>query len=364
MLKKDDLSYFIKHLYEESSELIPPVHRVKLSKQVAEIFLEVGDFSKAQQIMSEILDSDEYEKLPYELKYEVLNTLYRIHYKQGDYQKAKELLEQMLSLVNQQKDESRKCSVLVKFGNIYTGESEYSKSIEYYSKAIEIGEKIDQKKCLATAYNNLAVYYAAVERKYDEALIQFQKALSLYETVKPGSSITSGIMVNMGSVFKHKKMFEKALDYYQRAHTIARKLHKYDILAHIYKEKAEIYYELGEFDISKVFAERALTVYATVDGRESRRWIAETNVLLGKILNQQDASFSEISSKFQEATQIFMEFNDYKNLIDTYNVWADIALLRGLQSEARKLLNEALKLASEHGLTDEEKELKRKLEFL
>ena len=364
MLKKDDLSYFIRHLYEESSGLIPPEHRVKLSKQVAEIFLEIGDFLRAQQIMSEILNSDEYEKLSYELKYEVLNTLYRIYYKEGHYYKAKELLEKMLSLVDQHQDEARKCSVFVKFGNVFTGENDYSKSIEYYSKAIEIGEKIDQKKCLASAYNNLAVYYAAVERKYDEALIQFQKALSLYETVKPGSSIMSSILVNMGSVFKHKMMFEKALDYYQRAHSIARKLHKYDILAHIYKEKAEIYYELGEFDISKVFAERALTVFTTVDGRESRKWIAEIDVLLGKILNQQGAGFTEISSKFQEATQIFQEFKDYKNLIDTYGVWADIAMLRGLRSEARKLLDEALKVAREYGMTDDERKLNRKLELL
>lgn len=365
MLKRDDLSYFISSIYTQYYENMPLEERVKLAKQIAEIFLDIGNYEKAEDVILQIKNCKDFDQLQYTYKYIVLKTLYRIVYKKGEFKQAEKILIDILKLLRENQDDYRMCFTYIRLGNVYSGLKDYGKATEYYSKAIEIGEKIDEKKCLATAYNNIAVYYAAALKNYDEALPQFQKALSLYETLsKPDLVIMASILVNIGGVMKHKNLYDKALDHYQRAHSIAKKLFKYDLMAHIYKEKAEVYFLLGEYEISKVFAERALSVYETIDGYENRKWMAEIFVLLGKILHKQGASFEDIFKKFTEASKYYEVYGAPIDLINLYKTLSEIALEKGLKKQAKELIEIGVKIAEKNGLKNEKEKLEKDLTYL
>ena len=84
-------------------------------------------------------------------------------------------------------------------GNLFRGEKQYAKAIEYYTKAIQIN-KIDHE-----SFNNRANVYLD-QNKLDSAYIDYKNALA----INPGYNITYD---NLGAMFVKKNMFDSALYY-------------------------------------------------------------------------------------------------------------------------------------------------------
>ncbi len=362
MLSKDDLTYYINYFFEKLKDEVSYEERVSISLEAAEIFIMVGDLKSAKEIVSKLLKSEDFPNFKTEIKYKILNMMHKVLYKEGNFEEAENILKKTLEIVGD--SEKFRCRVFVKLGNLYIRMDKFEDAKKYYTQAIDIGEQVEERECLASAYNNVAVYYAMTNRDYDKALMFLQKALSLYENVKPNSSITGRILANLGKLFKEKKLYGKAQDYYQKAHTIATKLKQYDLLAHIYLGKSELYFEMGEYDVSKIFAEKALSYYKLVNGKESITWMAEVYILLAKISSQISESFETVEKILGNAIELVNGVGDWKRLVSLYDLGCDLALKYGYKTKAKELLEKGIKIAESYNLQNEANRLKDKLNYI
>ncbi len=348
MLGKDDLTYYINYFYEKLKDEVSYEEKVSISLEAVEIFIMVGDFKSAKEITNKLLNSEEFSKYKIEVKYKILDMMHRILHKEGNLNEAVEILKKTLEIVGD--SEELKCKAFVKLGNLHLKMGNFEEAKKYYTQAIYIGERLKEIVCLASAFNNVAIYHAIANMDHDKALMFLQKALSIYENVKPNSSITGRILANLGNLFKEKKMFGKAQDYYQKAHTIAAKLKRYDLLAHIYLGKSELYYEIGEYEVSRVFANKALNFYKLVNGKESKSWMADAYIVLAKISVKLNEPYESVKKMLDEAIGLVSEIGNWEKLVRLYELACDLTVEYGHKAEAEELLQKAIKISETHGL--------------
>lgn len=362
---KDNPGLHIAKLYKKASGMIPYEKQVELAIDAAEIFISIGQIKKSEETLRKIIGTDKFSKIPNNLKYRLFSKLFKIYYKSGDYVKAEEILNDLLQISKEYEDENLLCSVFLKYGNIYVRKREYEKAKEFYTKAVEIGEQQEsRKKCLASAYNNIAVYYAMVNKDYDRALIYFQKALSLYETESNNLGVTVRILLNLGNLFKTKKYYEKAQDYYQRVHSIAIEHNFPEILANVYHEKAEIYFEIGEHELSEIFVKKALELHRKLNGREGNYRSGQAFELLAKIKDKAGENFEKIKEYSQEAVGYYTRSEAWEDAVRMYDFLGDVAYKRGQFLIAKELYENGLLLSQRKGIEQFKQKFQEKIKLV
>jgi len=115
----------------------------------------------------------------------------------------------------------------------------------YYSRAIRIFEKTENKLGLAKMYNNMALVYKK-RRNLDEALEYLLKSLKLEEEQdnKPGISFT---LLNIGNFYYDLDEKNKALEYFEQALKIEEGLEDKENLANILNNIGMIYDETNNY---------------------------------------------------------------------------------------------------------------------
>ena len=148
------------------------------------------------------------------------NHIASIYDRQGNYQKAMDLLKKAL-IINEKVFGPEHPSTATSYNNIavvYYSQGDYPEALTWYQKALAIREKVLGKEhpSTATTYNNIAVVYDS-QGDYPEALTWYQKALAIREKVlgkeHPDTAITYG---NIAGVYDSQGDYPKALDFLKK----------------------------------------------------------------------------------------------------------------------------------------------------
>lgn len=133
----------------------------------------------------------------------------------GQYEKA---LAQALNAVKaseQIKDETNKADCFTTLGQIYSRIHDYKQSITALQKGLEIRQKINDVKAIASSLNLIARNYV-LSKKYDEANAYYNQSLALRTEHKDVDGIP-WTYLGLASLFSEKKEWHLSLEYYQKA---------------------------------------------------------------------------------------------------------------------------------------------------
>ncbi|MDI9258531.1 tetratricopeptide repeat-containing sensor histidine kinase [Flavobacterium sedimenticola] len=138
----------------------------------------------------------------------------------GDYPKAlryfteAQHLFETLTVKNNTDKQKGLAKALGSIGIIFSEQSNYSKALEYYLKAVKIYEQLkDDEKC-AKLYNNIGIVYKSMSADF-KALEYFIKAQKIQEKRK---DVNVGITyTNIGNSYLSQKNLPNALNYYNKA---------------------------------------------------------------------------------------------------------------------------------------------------
>jgi len=114
-----------------------------------------------------------------------------------------------------QDDKKRLATTYNNIGLIYDAQGSYDEALQWYMKDLEITEQIGDRAGLATTYNNIAsIHYA--QGSYDEALQWYMKDLEITEQIgdRAGLATTLG---NMGVLEMERGQLQRALEYFSRS---------------------------------------------------------------------------------------------------------------------------------------------------
>jgi tetratricopeptide (TPR) repeat protein len=231
--------------------------------RLGELLLKLGQYGKAEQLYSAVLEQTPSSKEQADIYYQ----LGRINNFQDDYEKAILFYEKALE-IDQKSLPSNHLSLANTYNNIgavYDNMKEYSNALCYYQKALDIYQKNDlpsDHQDLATSYNNIGFLYYNTE-EYSKALSFYQKALVIREKNLPANHpLLATSYNNIASAYYDMKEYSKVLPFYEKALEIEQKTlpANHPGLATTYNNIGWVYRNMNNYPKALSFYERALDI--------------------------------------------------------------------------------------------------------
>jgi tetratricopeptide (TPR) repeat protein len=271
----------------------------------------------------------EYFKNSYEL-YETLENKKKIlllksnigmvYYKLGEYDKSIGVLLEAEKIFDELPTDDLDTNTLInaadnftKTGQTYLRIKNYSKSLYYHNKAMEIYDMLNYYNEIALTYNNIGNVYFR-RNIFDTAKINYQKALTIYESennvtglahtfgsigniywidenydsaaywikkslsnYKKAKNITgiAAMLNNLGGLYVHLKEYEKSKQMLDESLELARAINSKIRVQQTFLALSDLYEATGEYKKSRNYLLRYSEIKDTIYNENSSRQIAE-----------------------------------------------------------------------------------------
>lgn len=296
--------------------------------------------------------------------------------------------DSLLNIVTTGKDDSVKVNALISL-TISSYQSDPDKALQFANHAKDIAVKIKFISGEAYAYKWLGIINN-YKGNYYEALINSNKSLNLFETLRDKAGI-SNILNNLGAFYADKGEYSKAVEYYLRALDVAlqsgnkqriesalgnigviyskdaatndKALEYYlkalpygidikdeETTGILYTNIGEIYAARGLHDSASFYYKKALKTLGTSAST------AYTYNDLGKLVKQ-TGNFTLADAYFDTAYTIAKENNSPVDIVQSLTGKAQLQIAMGNPAKAIPLFDKALKIAKPIGSIPELKEI-------
>lgn len=160
------------------------------------------------------------------LRYLILLILATLMWASHSYGQSSEKVLKLDSLLkvntDYPKDDTIKIENIARIATMYGSMSAYPEALDYWYKALEGSQKLNDKQRILRFYGNIGIEYTAMAN-YPKALEYHQKALLLAEQLNNKGMISTNLN-SLGRVYMFLGDYPKALEYYEKALAISEKL--------------------------------------------------------------------------------------------------------------------------------------------
>lgn len=152
-----------------------------------------------------------------------LNNLALMYIDLYQVEKAIPILKRANRLWKEIKDERGQLFFYSNMGRAYANMGDFQRSRLYYFRSLELSETLKKrnKSSIANAYVGIAFAYHRGENDLEKAIEYYQKALNIRKTIKNPNHYSIGNEYNnLALCYTEIKNFEKAGEYYNKAHEV------------------------------------------------------------------------------------------------------------------------------------------------
>jgi len=252
----------------------------------------------------------------------------------GEYHKAIELSERLISLANLYGFESFVAIGTHDVGNAYWGLGMYDKALEYYAVALSDYELCGNNSGAVAIIGNIGNIYC-LQGNYNTALEYYQRAIAEYEKMNELAG-NARILSNIAGVYMNMSEYEKSLQYYTKALSIREQLKDQNGCAVIYGNLAGVNLYLKNFALGIEYAKKSLQIHTELDNTLD---IAYSLMTLGN-------GFKDMGD-YENALEFYLKSLSYQEKIDDKFLFAssmgDIGRLYFERDLSQSNLNESEK---------------------
>ncbi len=144
-------------------------------------------------------------------------------------------------------------------GANYNAKSNYPLAMEYYIKALKINEELGEKIGIASNSMNIGTIYY-FQRNCEKALYYFEHALKIYEQLKQYKKIAETV-ANIGSTYSQLGQYARARENYDRALKIYVDSNIKEGIGLIYSDIGQDCHKLGEYNEALKYDFQSLRIY-------------------------------------------------------------------------------------------------------
>jgi tetratricopeptide (TPR) repeat protein len=174
-------------------------------------------------------------------------------------------------------------------GSLYR-DNDYDRSLEFFQKALDIGNKLSDKSLIATSYLNLGNFYFR-KKSFSQALKYYNDSESLFTILKDSVNLIQ-CQQNKGVVYYNLHQFDLATSLLTDAIVKAKDKDLNESVASIDLTLAVLYISEGKFDLAdKVVSEGTAYALITKDDKMQRDFIYTHYQLEFKRKNYEQAIF-------------------------------------------------------------------------
>jgi tetratricopeptide (TPR) repeat protein len=190
-----------------------------------------------------------------EQKVKTLNELFRAYINSNPV-KAIGYTSEALDLATTLGDKKGMAASYNNLGVAYKSQGALDRSLENYLTALHLYEEIKNEEGIATLKNNIGTIYS-IKKDQGQAMKYYEESLQQFTTLKDKSKMI-GTLNNLGNLHSDLQLYEQALKYYSQADQLSEQLGKINLdpLANI----GTVYYKQGNYQKAISYYEKALSI--------------------------------------------------------------------------------------------------------
>lgn len=231
----------------------------------------------------------------------------------------------------------------VQLGVYYYIKGDYSRSLDFHFKGLELRQAQNDTAAIASSYNNIGLVYR-FQGDYVKALEYYMKALSLNLEIGNNHRIANNLN-NIGLIYFDQKNYQKALEYYQKALAINKKLENYVILATNYNNIGSVYYAENKYEIARKYYQNALSI----NMEQGVLHEAANNLLNIGVVYYDENNLEMAIEYYNKALALNEEIGNKHGIAVNLTNIAEVYLKQKDYNNALKYANDAMNIAEEIG---------------
>ncbi|RLG30814.1 hypothetical protein DRN97_10085 [Methanosarcinales archaeon] len=196
-------------------------------------------------------------------------------------------------------DEKKEVSLTLKLAALYEKKGQLNKALEVCKKALQIFDRIEDQRGVATAYHQLGII-AQEKPHLDEAERWYRKALEIFERLGIERGIAA-IYHQLGMIAQERLHLDEAEQWYRKALEIFERLNLEIDAAYDYHQLGMIAQERQQFDVAEQWYRKALEIFERL-GLE--RYAADEYHQLGMIAEER-RQFDVAEQWYRKALEIY-----------------------------------------------------------
>lgn len=159
-------------------------------------------------------------------------------------------------------------------GVLYKAQGALDKSLDYYIKSLQIYDSLDIKVGIATIKNNMSTIYS-LKKDHPQAMKYLEEAHQTFVELKDDQHLV-GSLNNLGILYSDIDMDDRAMQYFMEASALGEKIGLLN--SDPFNNVGNVFFGQGNFQRAVEFYEKALTIARE---RNDRAGILKTAVNLG-----------------------------------------------------------------------------------
>lgn len=216
---------------------------------------------------------------------------------------------------------------------------DYYNALDNLSKAIDIAEKIEDKKSLGKTHTKIAKVQFLVDET-DKANVSLNNAINIQREISdyPNLAITYNIK---GVILNTKEEYEDALGYYKSAITLFEQEDLEEYISEVTLNEAKTYIALQRYDEAKSRLDKTIIIAKKYN---QRRRLSSALIQSGKIYsvqNNNDLALSQV----EEGLSIAKAYKLVENINEAYLTLSDIHKKRGDYKNSYEFITKHIQLS-------------------
>ena len=283
----------------------------------------------------------------------VLEKLVKVLEKELRWDRALELHKMLVDHFSSAGDTDNKCIALQRIAAIYQFKADFDNSLGYYTRALKIFQKEENREQIAATYMNMGTLYQ-IKEDLEDALKNYMEAFKIYRELK-NKLMVATLRHKIASVYHLDYKYTKALEHYNKSLAIFKEIEDKKGYGETLHQMANIHFLRDKYDMAAKYYRKSLTVLKETD---SRKGVAEVHYQMG-VLAGKENKYQEALESFNDSLNIFREIEDIANIANTIRTLGDAYIeiakkqIGGNKIKtARETLGGAVKIFSQVGDKD------------
>ncbi len=273
---------------------------------------------------------------------ELLNTLSSL-YKVDSSAKAVRYGREALELAEKFNDRKNMATAMNNIGRGLRFIGNYENAINYYNQALKIYQDMNNETGYALTLTNIGESYQ-MRGEYDKALEYLQKAMKIQVKNKDSLNL-AGTVGNIGNIYSLLRKYDIALEFYNRSMDIYKAMGNKSGLAGTLDNIGLLYQSMDSIGLATQYRERSLKIREEI-GSKLGSAISLTN--MGKFYNDL-GNYKKALEYYGRALEYFREMDNKSGIAGSMHNIAQIYLDREQYQKAVDYFSKALELRFELG---------------
>lgn len=241
---KGDFSNCLEH-YKRTLEIYlhlkDEMRQAKASNNLGQVYYRLGFYDESLKYFLQAMRLK--EKLHNPTLHHTLNNLGIVYLKLSDYDNALDMYKRTLQIRQERNIDT--ASTLSNIGTVYLTLQDYDKAMHYFSEALILNRKQQNKKSISVCLNNIAIVMEETGN-IEQALENYKEALAIKRNISDTYGY-SNTAKNIGSLFLIKNDMEQADKYLRESLMIAQENEARDIIKENYLLISKFYAKQNDF---------------------------------------------------------------------------------------------------------------------